>query len=64
MHAFLDRQIEGDSPHLWTRATRRCVRSAGSSDHLGSGDLGRGVNADGRREILAMDMGPSEAGTF
>jgi transposase-like protein len=23
-----------------------------------------GVNADGRREVLGMDIGPSEAGTF
>src|SRR5512139_1268419 len=55
--AFLDRPIEGDWPYLWIDATYVKVRQAGRIVSVA-------VNADGRREVLGMDIGPSEAETF
>ena len=54
--AFLSRPIEGDWPYLWIDATYVKVRQ--------SGRIAVGVNSDGRREVLGMDIGPSEAETF
>ena len=61
--AFLSRPIEGDWPYLWVDATyvkmrqnRRIVPVAVI--------VGVGVNGDGRREILGMHIGPTEAETF
>src|SRR5271154_4357418 len=61
--AFLDRPIEGDWPYLWIGATYVKVRQAGRIVSLALIVAG-GVNADGRREVLGMDIGPSEAETF
>ncbi|WP_395713774.1 IS256 family transposase [Reyranella sp.] len=57
--AFLDRPIEGDWPYLWVDATYVKVRQAGRIVSVAVG-----VNADGRREVLGMDISPSEAETF
>jgi transposase-like protein len=61
--AFLDRPIEGDWPYLWIDATYLQVRQAGRIVSVAV-IVAVGVNADGRREVLGMDIGPSEAETF
>jgi putative transposase len=61
--AFLDRPIEGDWPYLWIDATYVKVRSNGRIVSVAV-IIAVGVNADGRREVLGMDIGPSEAETF
>ena len=61
--AFLDRPIEGEWPYLWIDATYVKVRSEGRIVSVAV-IVAVGVNADGRREVLGMDVGPSEAETF
>ena len=61
--AFLDRPIEGDWPYLWIDATYVKVRQDGRIVSVAV-IVAVGVNADGRREGLGMDIGPSEAETF
>ena len=61
--AFLDRPIEGDWPYLWIDATYVKVRQAGRIVSVAV-IVAVGVNADGRREVLGLDIGPSEAETF
>ena len=63
MKAFLDRPIEGDWPYLWIDATYVKVRQDGRIVSVAV-IVAVGVNADGRREVLGMDIGPSEAETF
>jgi len=63
VHAFLERPIEGDWPYLWIDATYVKVRQAGRIVSVAV-IVAVGVNADGRREVLGMDIGPSEAETF
>ena len=60
---FLDRPIEGDWPYLWIDATYLKVRENGRIVSVAV-IIAVGVNADGRREVLGMDIGPSEAETF
>ena len=61
--AFLDRPIEGDWP---SRLPRRHLRRAWRNHRIVSTAVivAVGANADGRREVLGMDIGPSEAETF
>jgi transposase-like protein len=61
--AFLERPIEGDWPYLWIDATYVKVRQAGRIVPAAV-IMAVAVNADGRREVLGMDIGPSEAETF
>jgi putative transposase len=61
--AFLSRPIEGDWPYLWIDATYVKVRESGRIVSAAV-IVAVGVNADGRREVLGMDIGPSEAETF
>jgi transposase-like protein len=61
--AFLGRPIEGDWPYLWIDATYVKVRSNGRIVSVAV-IIAVGVNSDGRREILGMDIGPSEAEPF
>jgi transposase-like protein len=61
--AFLERPIEGDWPYLWIDATYVKARSAGRIVSMAV-IVAVGVNSDGRREVLGMDIGPSEAETF
>ncbi len=58
--AFLHRSLEGDWPYLWFDATYVKVRRNGRIVSV----VAVGVNGDGRREILGLDIGPSEAETF
>ncbi|WP_018261820.1 IS256 family transposase, partial [Methylobacterium sp. WSM2598] len=61
--AFLDRPIEGEWPYLWIDATSVKVRQDGRIVSVAV-IVAVGVNSDGRREVLGMDVGPSEAETF
>jgi putative transposase len=63
VHAFLDRPIEGDWPYLWIDATYVKQRQAGRIVSVAV-IIAVGANADGRREVLGMTVGPSEAETF
>jgi transposase-like protein len=60
---FLDRPIEADWPYLWIDATYMKVRQQGRIVSVAV-IVAVGVNSDGRREVLGMDIGPSEAETF
>jgi transposase-like protein len=61
--AFLGRPIEGDWPYLWIDATYVKVREQGRIVSVAV-IVAVGVNTDGRREVLGMAIGPSEAETF
>ena len=61
--AFLSRPIEGDWPYLWIDATYVKVRESGRIVSVAV-IIAVGANSDGRREVLGMDIGPSEAETF
>lgn len=61
--SFMDRPLEGDWPYLWLDATYVKVRHNGRVVSVAV-VLAIGVNADGRREVLGMDIGLSEAETF
>lgn len=61
--AFLGRPIEGDWPYLWIDATYVKVRQQGRIVSVAV-IIAIGVNSDGRREVLGMDIGPSEDETF
>ena len=63
VNAFLTRPIEGDWPYVWLDATYIKVRR----DHRIVSTaviVAVGVNADGRREVLGMTTGHSEAEPF
>src|SRR5579863_8826896 len=61
--AFLDRPLEGDWPYLWLDATYIKARTGGRIVSTAV-IVAVAVNGDGRREVLGMDIGPSEAETF
>lgn len=61
--AFLDRRIEGDWPYIWIDATYVKVRQNGRIVSVAV-IIAVGVNTDGRREVLGMTIGASEAETF
>jgi transposase-like protein len=63
VNAFLDRPIEGDWPYLWIDATYVKVRQNGRIISVAV-IVAVGVNSDGRREVLGMDIGASEAEPF
>ena len=58
--AFLSRPIEGDWPYLWIDATYVKVRQSGRIVSVAV-IIAVGVNSDGRREVLGMEIGTSEA---
>ena len=60
---FLARPIEGAWPCLWLDATHVKVREAGRIVSVAV-TIAVGVNADGRREVLGMAVGSSEAEAF
>jgi len=61
--AFLNRPLEGDWPYLWIDATYLKVRQSGRIVSVAV-IVAVGVNSDGRREVLGMAIGPSEAEPF
>ena len=60
---FLDRPIEGDWPYLWIDATYVKVRQSGRIVSVAT-IIAVAVNTEGRREVLGMATGPSEAEPF
>ena len=63
VNAFLDRPLEGEWPYVWLDATYVKVRRNNRIVSVAV-IVAVGVNTDGRREVLGMDIGPSEAETF
>ena len=63
VQAFLHRPIEGDWPYLWIDATYVKVRETGRIISVAV-IIAVGVNTDGRREVLGMTVGASEAEPF
>lgn len=61
--AFLDRPLEGDWPYLWLDATYVKVRQNGRIVSVAV-IIAVGVNGDGRREVLGLEIGASEAEPF
>ena len=60
---FLERPIEGDWPYVWIDATYLKVRQAGRIVSVAV-TIAVGMNSDGRREVLGMAIGASEAEIF
>jgi putative transposase len=60
---FMNRPLEGDWPYVWIDATYLKVRRAGRIVSVAV-IYAIGVNSDGRREVLGMAVGSSEAETF
>lgn len=58
--AFLDRPIEGEWPYIWIDATYLKVRRGARTVSVAV-IIAVGVNSDGRREVLGMEVGTSEA---
>jgi putative transposase len=63
VQAFLGRPIEGDWPYLWIDATYLKVRENGRIVSVAA-IIAIGANTDGRREVLGMQVGASEAEPF
>ncbi|MGO8831596.1 MAG: IS256 family transposase, partial [Roseiarcus sp.] len=60
---FLGRPIEGEWPYVWLDATYLKVRRGGRIVSVAV-VIAIGVNGDGRREVLGLDICASEAETF
>jgi transposase-like protein len=60
---FLQRPLEGDWPYLWLDATYLRVRQAGRIVSVAA-IIAVAVNSDGRREVLGLALGASEAEPF
>lgn len=63
VQAFLTRPLEGTWPYLWLDATYVKVREGGRIVSRAA-IVAVAVNADGRREVLGIDTGVSEAEVF
>ena len=63
IQSFLDRPLEGDWPYLWLDATYLKARQAGRIVSVAV-TVAVAVNDQGRREVLGMAIGASEAETF
>jgi transposase-like protein len=60
---FLQRPLTGEWPYLWLDATYLKVRQGGRIVSIAA-IIAVAVNTDGRREIIGLGTGPSEAETF
>lgn len=63
VQGFLNRPLEGDWPYLWIDATYVKVRQNNRIVSVAA-IIAVGVNNDGRREVLGLDIGASEAEPF
>lgn len=61
--AFLERPLEGEWPYLWLDATYLKQREGGRIVSVAA-IIAVAVSTDGRREIVGLKVGPSEAETF
>jgi putative transposase len=60
---FRTRRLEGDYPYVWLDATFVKVRDQGRVVSMAV-VIAVGVRASGEREVLGVDVGPSEDGAF
>ena len=60
---FRQRPLEGAYPYVWLDATFVKVRDGGRVVSMAV-VVAIGVNGDGQREVLGLDVGPSEDGAF
>jgi len=60
---FLNRPLTGDWPYVWLDATYLKVRQGGRIVSVAA-IIAVAANTDGRREIIGLGLGPSEAETF
>jgi putative transposase len=63
VQAFLDRPLAGEWPYLWLDATYLRQREGGRIVSVAA-IIAVAVDAEGRREIVGLHIGPSEAETF
>ena len=63
VQAFLERPLEGEWPYLWLDATYLKVRAGGRIVPVAA-IIAVAVTTDGRRQIVGLGLGPSEAETF
>jgi putative transposase len=63
VNAFLDRPLEGEWPYLWLDATYLKLREGGRIVSVAA-IIAVAVDTEGRREIVGLGLGPSEAETF
>jgi transposase-like protein len=63
VNGFLDRPLEGEWPYLWLDATYLKVREGGRIVSVAA-IIAVAVNTEGKREIVGLGLGPSEAETF
>jgi transposase-like protein len=63
VNAFLDRPLEGEWPYLWLDATYLKVREGGRIVSVAA-IIAVAVDTEGRREIVGLHIGPSEAEPF
>ena len=63
VHAFLDRPLAGEWPYLWLDATYLKQREGGRIVSVAA-IIAMAVNTDGKREIVGLHIGPSDAETF
>src|SRR5437764_10063137 len=63
VNAFLARPLEGEWPYLWLDATDLKVREGGRIVSVAA-IIAVAVDSEGRREIVGLHLGPSEAETF
>jgi putative transposase len=63
VNAFLDRPLQGEWPYLWLDATYLKVREGGRIVSVAA-IIAVAVDAEGRREIVGLGLGPSEAEPF
>jgi putative transposase len=61
--AFLERPLAGEWPYLWLDATYLKVREGGRIVSVAA-IIAVAVDTEGRREIVGLHLGPSEAETF
>jgi putative transposase len=61
--AFLDRPLEGEWPYLWLDATYLKQREGGRIVSVAA-IIAVAANTDGKREIVGLHIGPSEAEVF
>src|SRR5919205_34544 len=63
VHAFLERPLAGEWPYLWLDATYLKQREGGRIVSVAA-IIAVAVDTEGRREIVGLHIGPSEAETF
>jgi transposase-like protein len=63
VNAFLDRPLQGEWPYLWLDATYLKQREGGRIVSVAA-IIAVAVNTEGKREVVGLHIGPSEAEAF